>query len=93
MNRRSLLKSALLLLAARQLRLPAWISRAEAQEKTASLAWQHGTSLFGDLKYPAGFKQFEYVNPNPPKGGAACQVALGTFDNFNVAVSGVPNSS
>ncbi len=73
MNRRSLLKSALLLLAAPRLRLPAWIGRAEAQEKTASLAWRHGTSLFGDLKYPAGFKHFEYVNANPPKGGAACR--------------------
>jgi ABC-type oligopeptide transport system substrate-binding subunit len=26
-------------------------------------------SLFGDLKYPAGFKHFDYVNPKAPKGG------------------------
>ena len=31
--------------------------------------WRHGTSDFGDLKYPAGFKQFDYVNPDVPKGG------------------------
>ena len=30
----------------------------------------HGLSVFGDLKYPADFKHFDYVNPNAPKGGA-----------------------
>jgi microcin C transport system substrate-binding protein len=25
--------------------------------------------VFGDLKYPPGFTQFDYVNPNAPKGG------------------------
>lgn len=29
----------------------------------------HGLSVFGDLKYPADFKQLDYVNPNAPKGG------------------------
>ena len=29
----------------------------------------HGLSVFGDLKYPPGFTQFDYVNPNAPKGG------------------------
>ena len=28
-----------------------------------------GLSIFGDLKYPAGFKQFDYVDANAPKGG------------------------
>ena len=45
-------------------------------------------SLFGDLKYPPGFKQFEYVNANAPKGGTARQIAIGTFDNFNSVVCG-----
>ena len=49
-------------------------------------------SLFGDLKYPAGFKQFDYVNANAPKGGAVRQIALGTFDNFNPVVAGVKGS-
>ncbi len=88
MNRRSVLKSALLALAARRLPLPDWIVPAEAQDKN----WQHGLSLFGDLKYPAGFKQFDYVNANAPKGGVARQIALGTFDNFNVVVGGVKGS-
>src|SRR5690349_19938206 len=29
----------------------------------------HGLSVFGDLKYPADFKHFDFVNPNAPKGG------------------------
>jgi microcin C transport system substrate-binding protein len=91
-NRRSLLTSGLLTLAARQLPLPAWTNRAEAQEGQAGAAWRHGLSLFGDLKYPAGFKQFDYVNAGAPKGGAAREIAIGTFDNFNVVVAGVKGS-
>ena len=49
-------------------------------------------SLFGDLKYPQGFKHFDYVNPNAPKAGAVRMIALGTFDNFNPTVSGVKGS-
>ncbi len=51
--------------------------------------WTHGLSMFGDLKYPAGFKHFDYVNPKAPKGGIVRQIAFGTFDNFNIVVSGV----
>lgn len=29
----------------------------------------HGISAFGDLKYPADFHHFDYVNPSAPKGG------------------------
>jgi len=54
--------------------------------------WRHGLSLFGDLKYPAGFKQFDYVNPQAPKAGAARQFAFGTFDNFNIVIAGVKGS-
>ena len=89
MNRRSLLTSTVLALAARRLPPPSWTSRAEAQEEMASQVWRHGVSLFGDLKYPLGFKQFAYVNTNAPKGGAARQTALGTYDNFNIVVAGV----
>ncbi len=85
MNRRSVLKSALLMLAARWLPLPAWTGAARAQ--TAS--WRHGMSVFGDLKYAHGFKQFDYVNAAAPKGGAARQIALGTYDSFNSVVAGI----
>ncbi len=55
----------------------------------AAAQWKHGLSLFGDVKYPAGFKRFDYVNPDAPKGGYARQIAIGTFDNFNITVAGV----
>lgn len=32
-------------------------------------AEMHGLSVFGDLKYPADFHHFDYVNANAPKGG------------------------
>jgi microcin C transport system substrate-binding protein len=52
-------------------------------------AWTHGLSLFGDVKYPANFPHFDYVNPVAPKGGAVRRTAIGTFDNFNMVVAGV----
>jgi microcin C transport system substrate-binding protein len=51
--------------------------------------WRHGLSLFGELKYPADFKRFDYVNPNAPKGGTVRQIATGTYDNFNPVIAGV----
>jgi microcin C transport system substrate-binding protein len=86
MNRRSLLTSAVVVLAGRRLTSD-WIGRAEAQ--AAGPTWRHGLVKFGELKYPAAFKHFEYVNPLAPKGGATAQIALGTFDNFNLVVAGV----
>jgi microcin C transport system substrate-binding protein len=47
---------------------------------------RHGLSIFGDLKYPADFKHFDYVNPDAPKGGRISLVgpaAIRTFDSFN----------
>jgi microcin C transport system substrate-binding protein len=66
----------------------AGIGAARADEKD----WRHGLSVFGDIKYPAGFKRFDYVNPNAPKGGAVRLGVPGTFDNFNTVVSGVKGS-
>ena len=68
------------------------IGAAHAQSAPGEMAWRHGLSLFGDIKYPSDFKRFDYVNPDAPKGGAARQIALGTFDNFNIAVAGVKGS-
>jgi microcin C transport system substrate-binding protein len=34
----------------------------------------HGLSVFGDLKYPADFPHFDYVNPNAPVGGVFSHV-------------------
>lgn len=43
----------------------------------------HGISTFGDLKYPAEFKHFDYVNPEAPKGGEFSTWAFGTFDSLS----------
>ena len=91
-NRRSLLKSAVLALAARGLPLPSWISAAQAQGGNQDRKWRHGLSLFGDLKYPEGFKQFDYINASAPKGGVVREIATGTFDNFNLVAADVKGS-
>ena len=65
---------------------------AAAAEGAAEPAWRHGLSLFGDIKYPADFKHFNYVNAQAPQGGMVRQVAIGTFDNFNSVVAGVKGS-
>lgn len=43
----------------------------------------HGIAMHGDLKYPADFAHFDYVNPDAPKGGEVRLAATGTFDSFN----------
>ncbi|MBV8936035.1 MAG: ABC transporter substrate-binding protein, partial [Alphaproteobacteria bacterium] len=50
-----------------------------------------GMSLFGDLKYAPDFKNFDYVNPDAPKGGTMRLFSIGTFDTLNpFVVKGVP---
>src|SRR5262245_65143823 len=47
---------------------------------------RQGLSAFGDLKYSPDFKQFDYVNPDAPKGGRLATrgtQAIDTFDSFN----------
>ena len=67
-------------------------SPAAAQQSQAERAWRHGVSLFGELKYPADFKHFDYVKPDAPKGGSVRMIGLGTFDNFNEVVAGLKGS-
>lgn len=46
----------------------------------------HGISAFGDLKYPADFAHFDYVNPDAPVGGewtGRGTSASNTFDSLN----------
>jgi microcin C transport system substrate-binding protein len=45
---------------------------------------RHGLSAFGDLKYPASFHHFEYVDPNAPKGGVFSFVAPTRLFNQNL---------
>jgi microcin C transport system substrate-binding protein len=54
----------------------------------------HGMSVFGDLKYPADFHHFEYVNIAAPKGGLfslipssrAYNQSFFTFNSFNAYI-------
>ncbi|MHC2465864.1 extracellular solute-binding protein [Bradyrhizobium embrapense] len=54
----------------------------------------HGMSVFGDLKYPADFQQFDYVNVKAPKGGTfsvipwvrAYNQSYYTFNSLNAYV-------
>src|SRR5438105_3204746 len=68
-----------------------FIETAKAQSETAP-PWRHALSLFGDGKYPADFKRFDYVNPDAPKGGAVREFQVGTFDNFNIVIAGLKGS-
>jgi microcin C transport system substrate-binding protein len=54
----------------------------------------HGMSVFGDLKYPADFHHFDYVNVAAPKGGVfsfipsvrAYNQSYQTFNSFNAYI-------
>ncbi|MFN0265250.1 extracellular solute-binding protein [Tepidamorphus sp. 3E244] len=54
----------------------------------------HGLSIFGELKYPADFERFDYVNPDAPKGGTLSRIASSwawnqnptTFNTLNTLV-------
>jgi microcin C transport system substrate-binding protein len=87
-SRRSVLRATAATLAAPALGAISAASLA-GQASAQTRVWKHGLSLFGELKYPEGFKNFEYVNPSAPQGGIVRQVAFGTFDNFNTVVAGV----
>nr|WP_302172510.1 extracellular solute-binding protein [uncultured Hydrogenophaga sp.] len=53
---------------------------------TAPVWAAHGYAIWGDLRYPAGFTHFEYVNPQAPKGGELRLVSnlrTSTFDKYN----------
>lgn len=67
-------------------RLAALTIAAAVLATTASAEPRHGLSAFGELKYPADFKHFEYVNPDAPKGGRLAMIGTAgrtTFDSFN----------
>jgi microcin C transport system substrate-binding protein len=66
--------------------------QARAETATGDLVWRHGLSMFGNLKYPADFKRYDYVNPDAPSGGMIRQSRPGTFDNFNIVIDGLKGS-
>ncbi len=64
---------------------------ANAAEETSDA---HGMSVFGDLKYPADFQHFDYVNLSAPKGGTFSTVpsvraynqSYQTFNSLNAYI-------
>jgi len=65
------------------------VRRVGAQSADAE---RHGLSAFGDLKYPADFPHFGYVDPNAPKGGAFSQIGPGTIYNQSILTFNSLNS-
>jgi len=71
------------------------LKSALAQSEAKSVGPEaHGMSAFGDLKYPADFAQFEYVNVKAPKGGTFSTVpsvrafnqSFQTFNSLNAFI-------
>ncbi|HXW28047.1 MAG TPA: extracellular solute-binding protein [Xanthobacteraceae bacterium] len=82
LTRRSALVAGVALLAA---------ARARAGAAAGADTETHGLSAFGDLKYPADFAHFDYVDAHAPKGGTFSQIgpsrhynqAFLTFNSLN----------
>ena len=58
---------------------------ADANQHQSTIT-SHGISAFGELKYPANFPYFDYVDPAAPKGGTISfrgTLASQTFDSLN----------
>lgn len=60
-----------------------FLSSAICYPLSAQAAPSHCFALYGECKYKADFKHFDYVNPNAPKGGDVKLAETGTFDSLN----------
>lgn len=63
-------------------------TEAQGESQGESHGQSHGMSAFGDLKYPADFHHFDYVNPDAPKGGLFATIPSSrafnqSFQTFN----------
>ncbi|MEH6520237.1 extracellular solute-binding protein [Sulfitobacter sp.] len=52
-------------------------------EEQGEIITSHGYSFYGDLRYPADYSHFDYVNPDAPKGGEISLPFVGTLDSMN----------
>lgn len=50
---------------------------------SAGITVSNSLALYGQPKYAAGFKHFDYASPKAVKGGRVVMPAYGTYDNFN----------
>ncbi|WP_041042484.1 extracellular solute-binding protein [Paramagnetospirillum magnetotacticum] len=51
--------------------------------RAETVAPVHGLAMHGTPKYGPGFKHFDYVNPNAPKGGEMKMAEIGGWDSLN----------
>jgi microcin C transport system substrate-binding protein len=78
---RRISRRQLLVLSAGAVAAPALLRGPDTAAIAADETETHGISSFGDLKYPADFRHFDYVDPNAPKGGVFSQI--GPSRQFN----------
>jgi microcin C transport system substrate-binding protein len=81
MSGKALTRRDVLILSAGAMTAPAWLRFAGSAVAAGDETETHGISAFGDLKYPADFPHFDYVNPDAPKGGVFSQI--GPTKEFN----------
>jgi len=81
-GRKPLSRRRVLVLSAGAMAAPALL-RGSRVAVAADESETHGISYFGDLKYPADFKHFDYVNPGAPKGGVFSETVTSRLFNQN----------
>jgi microcin C transport system substrate-binding protein len=59
---------------------------AAAPGAAAEAVVSHAIAMHGAPKYGAGFRHFDYVNPDAPKGGELRLAAEGSFDSFHAFI-------
>ena len=80
---------------ARLVQRVAFLSLATALFVTISSAaaeprYEHGISFFHELKYPADFTHFDYINPDAPKGGVLVQSTRRDFNTLTMFTDFLP---
>ena len=62
-----------------------WLALSPLPALAAEVLRAHAISMFDSEtpRYPAGFRHFDYVNPDAPKGGSLRLASQGSFDSFH----------
>ena len=61
---------------------PVVVQADDAPLEVRGLTFKHGIAFFGELKYPADFTHFDYLNPDAPKGGTMVLPFSTAFDTL-----------
>lgn len=60
-----------------------WVTMTMSATATDRVTPAHGIAMHGELKYPAEFQHFDYVNPVAPRGGRLRIAVEGSFDSLH----------